>query len=512
MVSPSRSTLAEPVAPAQRGTNKWIVLTLVCMAEFMVVLDATVVNVALPSIERGLHFSMGDLQWIVNVYTLTFGGFLLLWGRAGDVVGRRQVFLLGLAIFTLASIFNGFATSSGMLIVGRAIQGLGGALTTPAALAIIVGAFAEGADRSRALGVWAGITAIGGAIGLLVGGALTQAISWRWAFFINGPIGVIVWLLAARLVATFKSQKAHGVDVLGAFTVTAGLMALVYALALVSQPGSGGQPNGWTAPPVLIWGGLVIVLLAAFVLIESRSQAPIVPLSTFRIRSIAGANLAMLLISGGAFAMLYFLTLDLQQVMGFTPFKAGLAFLPLAVSILLGAGLASQLVRWIDPRILACVGLVLAAVGFLALTRTDVDSGYADTILLPLVLHSVGISLALVPLTLIATTNVDAGDAGRASGLLNTSQRVGGSLGLAVLATLATARASSDARGHPRLGTGWPVDPAALVSGFHTAYVGGAVLVLMAAMIVAVFIRGQEVATMRERGQPGLEATLGVQG
>jgi EmrB/QacA subfamily drug resistance transporter len=506
MASPSRSTLlADPDVPTERGTNKWIVLALVCMAEFMVVLDATVVNVALPSIEHGLHFSMGDLQWIVNVYTLTFGGFLLLGGRAGDVFGRRQVFLLGLAIFTLASIFNGFATSSGMLIVGRAIQGLGGALTTPAALAIIVGAFEEGADRSRALGVWAGITATGGAIGLLVGGALTQAISWRWAFFINGPIGVTVWLLAARLVANFKSQKARGVDVLGAATVTAGLMALVYALALVSQQGSGGQPNGWTAPPVLLWGGIGIVLLAAFVLIESRSQAPIVPLSTFRIRSVSAANLAMLLISGAGFAMLYFLTLFMQQVMGFTPFQAGLAFLPLAVSILIGAGLASQLVRWIDPRILACVGLVLAAVGFLALTRIEVGGGYADTILLPLVVNSVGISLAFVPLTLIATTNVDAGDAGLASGLLNTSQRIGGSLGLAVLATLATAQASSSASGHP-------LDPAALVTGFHAAFVGGAVLVLMAAVLVAVFIRQQDVATMRERGQPGLEATLGVQG
>jgi EmrB/QacA subfamily drug resistance transporter len=471
-----------------RTINPWVVLTLVCMAQFMVILDATVVNVALPSIKRGLSFSDTDLQWIVNGYTLTFGGFLLLGGRAGDLFGRQRIFLAGLVIFSVASLVNGFAQSPTMLIVGRAVQGFGGALISPAALSIITTTFEEGGRRNKALSVWSAIAASGAAFGLLLGGILTQAISWRWVFFINVPVAFVTIALSVRLVPNTRVRGDRGVDVLGAVLVTGGLMSIVYALAKAASP-----QEGWTAPAVLAFGGFGLALLALFVLTEMRYRAPLVRLNIFRIRSLSTANGAMLLVAGGMFAMFYFAGLYVQIVLGYSPFKAGLAFLPVCFGIGIGAGLASVAVKRLDVRAVACGGMIIAAVGFFMLQRIGVSSGYVDVLLPALVVMSLGMGLTFVPITLVATTTVSADDAGLASGLLNTSQQVGGSLGLAILATLAVDQTNSYFRnlGHAPAG----LDTfAALVQGYRVAFLAGAILLALAAVLVVVFIRRADVA------------------
>ena len=474
-------------ARTQRAINPWVVLTLVCMAQFMVILDATVVNVALPSIKRGLSFTDADLQWIVNGYTLTFGGFLLLGGRAGDLFGRQRIFIAGLVVFSVASLVNGLAQSPTMLIVGRAVQGFGGALISPAALSIITTTFEEGTRRNKALSVWSAIAASGAAFGLLLGGILTQTLSWRWVFFINVPIALVTIALSLRMVPNTRVRGDRGVDVLGAVLVTGGLMSIVYALAKAATP-----TEGWTSPTVFLFGGVGLALLVAFVMTEMRYRAPLVRLSIFRIRSLSTANGAMLLVSGGMFAMFYFSGLYVQIVRGYSPIQAGLAFLPVCVGIGAGAGLASQLVKRFDVRAVACGGLVIGAVGFFMLQRISVTSGYVDVLLPALVIMSLGLGLSFVPLTLVATTTVSADDAGLASGLLNTSQQVGGSLGLAILATLAVDQTTSFFRnlGHaPSTQDGL----AALVQGYRVAFLAAAILLALGAVIVAVFLRRKDV-------------------
>jgi EmrB/QacA subfamily drug resistance transporter len=478
------------ITPTRSGRtfNPWVVLTLVCMAQFMVILDATVVNVALPSIKRGLSFSDSDLQWIVNAYTLTFGGFLLLGGRAGDLFGRQRIFLAGLVIFSLSSLFNGIAQSPTMLILGRAVQGFGGALISPAALSIITTTFEEGDRRNKALGVWSAIAASGAAFGLLIGGALTQAISWRWAFFVNVPVGAVTLALAWRMVPDSRVEGDRGVDVLGAVLVTGGLMSIVYALAKAASP-----QEGWTSPTVLLFGGFGFALLALFLVTETRYRAPLVRLSIFRIRSLSTANGAMFLVAGGMFAMFYFAGLYVQIVLGYSPFTAGLAFLPVCFGIGVGAGLAAQAVKRLDVRAVACGGMIIAAAGFFMLQRISVASGYVDVLLPALIVMSVGMGLTFVPLTLVATTTVRADDAGLASGLLNTSQQVGGSLGLAILATLAVDQTNSYFR---NLGHAPAVHDtfAGLIQGYRIAFLAGAILLALGAVLVGTFIRRADVA------------------
>ena len=479
---------APTTAATRSRINPWVVLTLVCMAQFMVILDATVVNVALPSIKRGLSFSNADLQWIVNAYTLTFGGFLLLGGRAGDLFGRQRIFLLGLAIFTVASLFNGLAQSPSWLILGRAVQGFGGALISPAALSIITTTFAEGQPRNRALGVWSAIAASGAAFGLIIGGSLTQAIDWRWAFFINVPIGLVTWLLASRLVPDSRVDGDRGVDVLGAVLVTGGLMSVVYALSRAATPG-----EGWGSGTVLLFGALGLVLLAGFVLTERTYRAPLVRLGIFRSRSLSTSNLAMLLTAAGMFAMFFFSGLYVQIVLGYSPLTAGLAFLPVTLGIGVGAGIASNAVKRVDVRVLTCAGLVIAAIGFFMLSRISANSGYVGVLLPSLIVMSLGMGLTFVPVTLLATTNVANDDAGLASGLLNTSQQVGGSLGLAILATLAANQTTAfiTGLGHaPSLGD---INDS-LVAGYRLAFIVGGVLLLVGAALVALFIRRSDVA------------------
>jgi EmrB/QacA subfamily drug resistance transporter len=471
------------------NTNRWLVLVIVCVAQFMVVLDATIVNVALPSIQRDLHFSASSLQWIVNAYTLVFGGFLLLGGRAADLFGRQLLFIIGVVVFTAASLLNGLATSSNVLIGGRALQGLGAALVSPAALSIVTTTFAEGRERTRALGVWSAIAAGGGAVGLVVGGFLTETLSWRWIFFVNLPIGIGAVLLAVRYVANSRAeQRPETVDVAGGVTVTAGLLVLVYDIVKAEQ-------YGWTSGRTLGLGALAVALLAAFVVIELRSRAPLIRLDIFRTRSLTASNGAMLLVGAGLFGVFYFASLYVQDVLGYSPLKAGLAFLPVTAGIVIGAGLSQTAIRVMSARRVPLIGVVLAAGGLFLLGRVPTHGTYLEHLLPGLLLMSIGLGLTFVPLTLIATTNIAAGDAGLASGLLNTTQQVGGALGLAVLSTLATSRTNNvvNGFGHP---ASIVEKTSAQVDGYQLAFTAAAFLMIAAGILVLGLLRRADVATI----------------
>jgi EmrB/QacA subfamily drug resistance transporter len=473
------------------ATNPWIVLVLVCLAQFMVVLDATIVNVALPSIQADLDLSDSSLQWIVNAYTLVFGGFLLLGGRLGDLLGRKRLFLVGLVIFTGASLLDGLANGETMLIGARALQGLGAALISPAALSIISTTFAEGKERARALAVWAAIAIGGSAVGLILGGALTQYFSWPWIFFVNVPVGIAAFLLSSRLIPESRDEHAQrSYDIGGAVTVTGGLMTLVYALV-------GAQSAGWTSARTLGLFAVAAALLAAFVVIEQRAEAPLVRLSIFRVRSLLAANLSMFLAMSGMFAMFFFNTLYIQQVLGYGPLEAGLAFLPFTAGIMVSASLASQFAPRIGVRPVAVAGFLLAAGGLLLLTQLPVHGSYVADVLPALILSSLGMGAIFMPLTLIATTGLEDDDQGLASGLFNTSQQIGGALGLAVLSTLATSKA--EAAGGTELD--------ALVVGFHWAFAAGAVVMLAACAVLVALLRKRHVARIEEQAAAG-EAVL----
>jgi EmrB/QacA subfamily drug resistance transporter len=478
-----------------RATNPWVVLVLICLAQFMVILDATIVNVALPSIQKDLHLSEGSLQWLVNAYTLVFGGFLLLGGRLGDLLGRKRVFLVGLVIFTGASLLDGLASSESMLVASRALQGLGAALISPAALSIISTTFAEGAERAKALAVWAAIAIGGSAVGLILGGVLTQYFSWPWIFFVNVPVGIAAFLLSLRLIPESRDALEHrSYDLAGAATVTGGLMALVYAIV-------DAQSAGWTSAKTLGFFALAVVLLAGFVAIEMRTTAPLVRLSIFRIRSLLTANITMLLAMSGMFAMFFFNTLYIQEVLGYGPLKAGLAFLPFTAGVMISAGLASQFAPRLGVRRVAAAGMLLAAAGLALLTQLPVHGSYAANVLPSLLLSSLGMGAVFMPLTLIATTGLDDDDQGLASGLFNTSQQIGGALGLAALSTLAASKTSS-AGGSPTH---------ALVVGFHWAFAAGAVVMIAALAVMIALLRSRDVARIEQAAAPSREAmTVGA--
>jgi EmrB/QacA subfamily drug resistance transporter len=471
--------------------NPWLVLVVVCMAQFMVILDATIVNVALPSIQADLGMSEADLQWVVNAYALTFGGFLLLGGRAGDLAGRKLVFLAGVVMFSGASLLCGIAPTSEFLIVFRGAQGLGAALIAPAALSIITTTFAEGQERTRAMGVWAAIAVGGGAVGLVLGGMLTDWLSWPWIFFVNVPVGIVVFAAAWRLVPESKDEHEHkSFDLAGAVTVTAGLLALVYGIVKA-------QEKGWTS---LHTGGFFVaafLLLAAFLVIEKRSAEPLVRLSIFRIPTVRSANVAMFLVAAGLFAMFFFNTLYLQRVLGYSALEAGLAFLPFTAGIIIGAGLSQGLVPKLGAREVPLIGMPLAITGLLLFTRLEPGGSYLTDFLPGVMLASIGMGLTFVPVTLIATSGISNDDAGLASGLFNTSQQIGGALGLAILSTLAVNKTEStlaSTGGQPA-----PADQAqALVGGFHVAYVGGATMIAIAWLALLLLLKRRVVALLSE--------------
>ena len=482
--------------PQQSETNRWLVLVLVCLAQFMVVLDATITNVALPSIQEDLDFSQGSLQWVINSYTLVFGGFLLLGGRAGDLFGRKRIFLAGVVIFTVASLANGLSQSGEMLIACRALQGLGAALVSPAALSIITTTFAEGEDRAKALGVWSAIAAGGAAFGLLLGGILTDLLSWEWIFFVNVPIGIAAFLLSLRYVPeSVAPERPDTVDLPGAISVTAGLMVLVFALVKA-------QDYGWGSARTLGLGAVAVALLAAFVFIESRSKAPLIRLGIFRSRNISGANTVMLFVIGGMYAFFFLVSLYVQQVLGYSPLEAGLAFLPFTLGIIVGAGVSQPIARRIPVHLIALMGIALAILGLVILRGAGVDGTYLGNLLPGIIPMSIGMGMTFLPLTLVATTGVSASDAGLASGLFNTSQQVGGALGLAVLSTIAATHTTSVLEGL----SGAPTQQQraeAVVEGFQVAYLGGIGLLVLGAVVLVAVLRTRDMAAVAAaEGQP----------
>ncbi|MBV9337343.1 MAG: MFS transporter [Solirubrobacterales bacterium] len=470
----------------QRSSNRWLILVIACLAQFMVVLDATVVNVALPSIQKGLHFSPSSLQWVVNAYTLVFGGFLLLGGRAGDLLGRRRLFVIGVALFSAASLLNGLAQTSTMLIVGRGLQGLGGALLSPAALSIITTTFTDQAERTKALGVWSAIAAGGGAVGLVMGGALTQLASWEWIFIVNVPVGLATLLATLRFVPESRADLQHRTfDLAGAVTVTAGLVVLVYAIVKA-------QAFGWGSARTIGLIAASLILLAGFVAIEQRSAHPLIRLSIFRVKTLTVADTVLLLVASGLFGMFFFASLYVQEILGYSPLRAGLAFLPVTGGIVVGAGIAQQLIRRIGVRNVAVFGIGLATVGLVILAGIPVHGTYAADLLPGLLPMSIGMGLTFVPITLMATGGVGENDAGLASGLFNTAQQVGGSLGLAILSTLAATRTTDLLSGLHGQAL-FAASTAAKVSGYRVAFVAAAIMLGAGALLLAATIRRRDV-------------------
>jgi EmrB/QacA subfamily drug resistance transporter len=467
--------------------KRWIALALLCVAQFVVVLDASIVNVALPTIGEALDFSEGNLPWVVNAYVLTFGGFLLLGGRLADLLGRRRVFMAGLVLFAIASLAGGLATNSGQLIAARAVQGLGAAILSPAALSIVATTFRDGAERNKALGIWGAVAGSGGAAGVLLGGVLTETLGWEWVLWVNVPIGIAAAAIAPSLIAETRAEdEVRHFDVAGATTITLSLSALVFGLL-------DAESAGWGSAQTI--GTLVasVLLLAAFVTIERRSRAPLVPFSIFRIRTITGANVVGLLVGASLFSMFFFISLYMQQVLGYSPIKAGLSYLPLAVSIILSAGIASQLVTKVGFKPILATGMGLIALGLIWFSQISVHGTFLADILGPSLLAAVGLGFAFVPVTIAAVSGIADREQGLASGLINTSQQVGGALGLAILAAVANGIIGSS---H---------DPAVLVEGFQSAFAVGAGFAILGLIATLLLIRssdsrahvalGQEAAT-----------------
>jgi EmrB/QacA subfamily drug resistance transporter len=476
--------------------RRWIALVLLCFAQFIVVLDGTIVNIALPSIGEALSFSQGNLSWVINAYVLAFGGFLLLGGRLADLLGRRRVFIGGLLLVAAASLAAGFASNEGQLIAARAAQGLGAAIIAPAALSIVTTTFRDGAERNKALGAWGAVSGAAGAAGVLLGGVLTDGLGWEWVLWVNVPVAVVVAALAPRLIAESRAEStSRRFDLAGAVTVTAGVAVLVYAIVDATEA-------GWGSVQTLGLGGIAVGLLAAFVVIEGRSDAPLVPLRIFRIRNLTAANAVGVLVGASLISMFFFVTLYMQQVLGYSAIEAGLAYLPLAATIIVTSGVASGLVTRIGFKPVLAIGMALIAAALVWFSRISVDGGFASDILGPSLLAGAGLGFAFVPTTIAAVSGVGEPESGLASGLINTSQQIGGALGLAVLATVATSRtddAAASAGGDPA------ALPSALLEGFQAAFLGGAVIASLGLLLTLVLLRSRD-----SRADPGQAATRGV--
>lgn len=494
----SQSTSATSAASPERGHGRGIALLVICSCQLMVVLDITIVNIALPHIQTSLGFSTENLSWVVNAYTLTFGGLLLLGGRLGDILGRRRVFTFGVLLFVLASLLGGLSQESWQLLAARSLQGVGGAIASPTALALITTTFREGPERNRAFGVFAAVSAGGSAIGLLAGGLLVEWLDWRWVFFVNVPIGLLIVLATPRYIR--ESERHPGnFDILGALTSTVGMVLLVYGFIRASK-------DGWSDSVTIASFVAAVVLLFLFLGIERRSKQPITPLWMFRDRNRAGVYGIMLTLSAAIFGMFFFLTLFVQNVLAFSPLRAGLAFLPVSVIIAIAAGFTSQLLPKWGPKPFMVVGALLAAVGLGWLTMTDVDSSYLGSILGPLLVFGSGMGLQFVSLTLMAVSGVEPKDTGAASGILNATQQVGGSLGLSVLVTVFGTASRNEATDQvPRfLSQASPAQRLAfrrtgelpspwgdqvLTSGISNAFVAAAVFAVVGALIALLVIQ-----------------------
>jgi EmrB/QacA subfamily drug resistance transporter len=442
----------------------WLVVVLACAGQFLVVLDVSVVNVALPSMRADLGLSAPGLQWVVNAYAIAFAGFMLLGGRAGDLYGRKRMFLVGLGLFTLASLGGGLARDDWQLLLARAVQGLGAAVLAPSTLTILTSAVPEGAARARAIATWTAVGAGGGAAGGLVGGVLVDLLSWRWVLLINVPVGAVVLAGAAWFLTESRAGDGRRLDLPGAVLVTAGLATLAYA---ISQT----EAKGWTAATVVpLVAGLALIGL--FLAVEARTAAPLMPLGLLRLRAVASANVAMFLCGSAMFCMWYFMTLYAQNVLGYTPLEAGFALVPSSLAVVLGSKLAPRCMRAVGARHVAALGTLVAAVGFGWQSTMSASGGYLTAIMFPGILMMLGAGLTATPLAALATSGAAAGEAGLVSGLVNTSRTMGGSLGLAVFSTIAATRSAGS-------GT-----PEALTEGYALAFrVGAGVLVAGVALM-----------------------------
>jgi EmrB/QacA subfamily drug resistance transporter len=471
---------------------KNLALLLLAMTQFVVVIDASIVNVALPSIGRGLHFSQTNLSWVVNAYTLAFGGFLLLGGRLADLMGRRRMFMSGLVLFSIASLAGGLAQSEAWLIAARALQGLGGAIVSPAALSIITTTFAEGEERNRALGVWGAVAGAGGAAGVLLGGVLTSGLSWRWVLFVNVPIGLACALLAPRLLEESHAESdSRTFDVPGAIAVTAGLSLLVYATVDAVNV-------GWGSTSTLAELGGAGALLGAFVAWELRQRAPLVPFTIFRLRTLRGADAVALLIGMSLFSMFFFISLYMQQILHYSALRAGLSYLPLAVGIILAAGAASVGTTRFGFKPVLLTGMLFVAGGLFWFSKVPASGGtFAADVLGPSLLAAIGLGLSFVSVTIAAVVGTRPHEAGLASGLVNTAQQVGGALGLAILATVANSRTKN------LLAGGGHGPSFALTQGFERAFLVGSCFALAGAALTALLIATRDSRAHSEaaRGQ-----------
>jgi EmrB/QacA subfamily drug resistance transporter len=463
--------------------RKWLALILLCAVQFMVVLDVAIVNVALPTIQKALDFSDANLQWVVSAYTLTFGGFLMLGSRMADLLGRKRLFMGGLVLFSGASLACGLSQTDTQLIAFRAIQGLGAAVISPAALAILTTTFREGEERNKALGIWGAIAGMGGAVGVLLGGILTDVFSWEWIFFLNVPIGLAVILAGQRVLEESKVESlARNFDVLGAVTVTAGLTLLVYGLVATDS-------HSWTSPTVLLSLAGAAVLLLGFIAVERRAASPLLPFSIFRLRSLTGANIVGFLLGASIFSMFFLLSLYMQQVLGYSALKAGVAYLLVAGTIVVAAGASQALVTRIGVRTVLTTGMVLLTAGLLWFSQVSVDGSYQVDLVPGFILAGVGLGFSFVPVQIASLVGVGHDEAGIASGLINTSQQVGGALGVAVLSTITFTRFNTYLADH--IGNPQALAPHALVDGFHLAFLAGAVMALIGLIATLAFIPKQ---------------------
>ena len=460
--------------------RRWTALILLCVAQFVVVLDASIVNVALPSIGKGLHFAERNLPWVVNAYVIAFGGFLLLGGRAADLLGRRRVFIAGLMVVAVASLAAGFAASQGQLIAARAAQGLGAAIISPSALSIVTTLFRDGAERNKALGAWGAVAGSAGAAGVLLGGILTEGLGWEWVLWVNVPVSLVALALTPGLIPESRSESTtRHFDAAGAVSITAGLSVLAYALLDASSA-------GWGSTKIISLLALSVALMGAFVTIERRSEAPLVPFRIFRLRTLTGANVVGILLGASLFSMFFFISLYMQQVLGYSPIHAGLSYLPLALTIIVAAGLGGQLVTRFGFKPILAAGMLFVAAGLLWFSRASVGGGFLSDILGPSLLAAMGLGFGFVTSTIAAVSGVNAREQGLASGLINTSQQIGGALGLAVLSTIATSRTSHV------LASGTSSLHNALTEGFQSAFLGGAVIAALGFVATLVLIRTRD--------------------
>src|ERR671934_2743345 len=458
------------IAAAQR---KWLALALLLGVQFMVVLDIAIVNVALPSIQKDLGFSERNLQWVVSAYALLFGGLLLLGGRVADLLGRRRLFIGGLVVFTAASLTSGLAWSEGVLIGARAFQGFGAALITPAALSILTTTFTEGKERNTALGAWGAVGAFGAVAGVLLGGILTSALSWHWIFYVNVPVGVLGLSLAPVFLSESRDARASSFDVPGAALVTGGLVTLVYAITQANS-------YGWGSFATIALFASALVVLAAFVAWESRNPEPLVPFSIFRLRTVVGANVAGLILGTAIFAMFLMLTLYMQQVLGYSAMKTGVAYIAVAGTAIFWSGLAAQLVTRIGVKPVLAIGMTALSAGLVYFTQVSVGGSYLGDLLPGFLLIAIGLGFSFVPISIAALAGVPAAEAGLASGLINMSQQIGGALGIAALSALAT----STTRDSVGSGSALPV---ALTDGFQAAFIAAAGVAILG-ILVALFV------------------------